>query len=384
MDFRISDDARAVADLCRTFAASHLAPFARERDEQGRFDAAVVRQLGDAGILGGALPTDVGGRAWSKVAYALAMEELGAVDNSWRGFVTVQGSLVGLCLLDHGDATQRREHLPPLAAGTRIYAYALTEPSAGTDVAALSTRAVPDGDGWRISGEKHWITNGGAADFILVFATVDPALKHKGITGFLVRGDAPGLVRRPMEGSELGHRGSNHARLVFDGVRVGPSDVVGGVGKGFRVAMGGLEHGRLGVAAGAVGIQRACLDEAVAFAKSRRQFGQRIGDFQMIQKVVADMHANLEASRLLVMKAAALKDAGLPNQREVSTAKLFATDAAVRAADETILLLGSRGYTSLSPAGRMLRDAKGMQIYEGTSHVQRLIIARDLLGKDEG
>ncbi len=377
-------DQLGIQELVRRFAVERLAPFARERDEQGRFDASVVRELGAAGILGGALPKAYAGQGWSKVSYALAMEELGAVDSSWRGFVTVQGSLVGLCLLDNGSEAQKTEHLPPLARGERIYAYALTEPSAGTDVAALSCHAKPDGDGWRLSGEKHWITNGGAADHILVFATVDPALKHKGITGFLVRADAVGLSRYRMEGAELGHRGSNHARLVFDGVRLERGDVVGGIGNGFKVAMGGLEHGRLGVAAGAVGIQRACLEESIAFARSRRQFGQRIGDFQMIQRVIADMHANCEASRLLVLKAAWLKDEGLANSREVSTAKLFATDAAVKAADETILLLGSRGYTSLSPSGRMLRDAKGMQIYEGTSHVQRLIIARDLLGKDIG
>ncbi len=384
MDFEPTAAELAVQDAARSFAAKVLAPRVRDADERGHFDRSIVPELGRAGFIGCTLPREVGGAGATHVASALMMEELGAVDSSWRGFITVQGALCGLCLNDFASPEQKREHLPRLSRGDAIYACGLTEPQAGTDLAAISTRATPHGTGWRISGEKVWITNGGVADWILLFATVDPALKHRGLTCFLVRGNAPGLRRERMPGREMGHRGSDHARLLLENVEVGPADIVGRPCGGFHVAMGALEHGRLGVAAGAVGIHRACHDISVDFARRRRQFGQRIGDFQLVQGLIADMHANLQASRLLTLRAAWLRDRGRSNAREVSVAKYLAVENAVKAANDTILVLGSRGYTNESPAERHLRDIKGMQIYEGTSLIQRVIIAKDVLGKDQG
>jgi hypothetical protein len=269
-----------------------------------------------------------------------------------------------------------------LVAGSHVWAYALTEPDAGTDVAALSTRASRDGDDYVITGTKHWITNGGVADWIIVFATVDPTKGRDGITGFVVPGDAPGLVRLPMEGHELGHRGSNHALLRFEGVRVPSTAVLGGVGEGYAVAMKGLESGRLSVAAGAVGIQEACLDACLDFVRTRRQFGRRIGDFQLVQQEIAHMHVDLEATRLLTLYAAWWMDQRNIDGACVSVAKYAACEAAVRTADRAVLLHGARGYSSAYPVERHLRDAKGLQIYEGTAHIQQIIIARDLVGKE--
>ncbi|HST87498.1 MAG TPA: acyl-CoA dehydrogenase family protein, partial [Ktedonobacterales bacterium] len=228
-----------------------------------------------------------------------------------------------------------------------------------------------------------WITNGTSADLAIVFATRDPAARHRGICAFLIPTGTPGFARQRMPGEALGHRASDHARITFADCHVPKSALLGEPGEGFKVAMSALDRGRLGVAAGAVGIGQACLDACVEFARTRRQFGQRIGDFQMVQERLADMAADVDAARLLTYRAAWLKDQGRPATRETSLAKLFATEAAARAASEAVLLFGNRGYSNEYPVERFYRDIKGMQIYEGTSYIQRVIIARDLLGKEE-
>lgn len=314
---------------------------------------------------------------------SLVYEELGRVDSSIRGFLAVQVGLVTQCILDWGTQGQMDQWLPLLAAGKAIGCYCLTEPGAGSDVAGLTTRAREDSGSWVLTGEKYWITNGNCADLAIVFATVDPLRRAHGITAFLVPTDTPGFRRAPMAGRELGHRGSDHAVIQLDDVRLPAGAVLGEAGGGFEVAMTALGHGRLGVAAGAVGILQACLDACTSFARERRQFGKRIGDFEMIQAVLADMSADTEAARLLTRRAAWLRDRGERNTQAVSLAKLFATEAAVRAANQAVLLHGGRGYSNDYPVERFLRDSKGLQIYEGTSHIQRIIIARELLGKDE-
>jgi alkylation response protein AidB-like acyl-CoA dehydrogenase len=373
------EEARRVA---RRLADEVVAPAAREADEKREFPRAVIARLAEEGILGAATPEELGGLGWDPMQLAILYEEIGRADQSVRGFLSVHLGLVSQCLLQFGSDAQKRAWLPRLASGDVIGAYALTEREAGSDAAALETRAVKDGDGWRISGEKIWITNALSAGLVVVMATVDPALRHKGVTAFLVRGDAEGLVRVRMPGVELGHRGSEHAVLTFDGVRVGAEDVVAGVGRGFEVAMGGLDHGRLGVAAGAVGLLQACLDATVEFVCARRQFGKRLADFQMVQERVADMACDTDAARLLVARAAWKAIRGEPRTREVSMAKLFATEAACRWSAETVLLHGARGYSNERPVERHFRDAPGLRIYEGTSQIQRIVIARELLGRE--
>ena len=382
MDFELTPAQRAVQEKARRFAQEEVAPLARETDETGAFPLHLVRQMGELGFLAGPVPALYGGSEMDYLSYTLVSEELGRVDSSVRGFLAVHGSLVTLCIRDWGSEAQKQRYLPRLATGEWVGCYCLTEPNAGSDVASMECTAREEGDGFVINGEKIWITNGGLADVALVFASVDRGRRHKGICAFLVETETPGFVREPMPGEELGHRSSDHARIVFDEMRVPKEALLGGVGEGFKVAMTALDHGRLGVAAGAVGLAQACLDASVDFARTRRQFGQRIGDFQMIQASIADMTADVEAARLLVYKAAWLKERDLPSTRATSTAKLFATEIAARAASEAVLIHGGRGYSNEYPVERFYRDIKGLQIYEGSSHIQRIVIARDVIGRE--
>jgi butyryl-CoA dehydrogenase len=369
VNFELGPAELEVQTQARAAAEEIVAPQARMADEAGVFDRDVITGLARRSLLDAGL---------GALAMSLVYEELGRVDSSVRGCVTVQVGLVAHCLDDWGSEAQKAEWLPKLASAAALGCYCMTEPGAGSDVRAVKTRAVRDGREWLIDGEKVWITNGGVADVALVFAAAE-----EGLTAFIVPTATPGFETEPMGARELGHRGSNHARVRLAGVRVPESALLGRPGEGFKVAMGGLGHGRLGVAAGAVGIIQACLDASVSFAGSRRQFGRRIGDFEMIQSALADMAADLAAARLLVREAAWRRDQGEEVSQHVAVAKLFACEAAVRAADQAILIHGSRGYSNEYPVERYWRDAKGMQIYEGTSHIQRIIIARALLGRGE-
>lgn len=382
MDFSLSALQENVQQTARNFSRERVAPLAREMDERGEMPMALVVEMAKLGLLGTALPAEYGGGAGDKVSLALCYEELGRADSSVRGFMTVHSSLVAQCIQSWGSAAQRREYLPKLISAEFIGCYCLTEPNAGSDAASMETIAVADGEGFRLNGEKIWITNGGIAHVAIVFASVDRALRHNGICAWLVPTSSPGFDRKRMPGRELGHRASDHAHIRLENVYVPASAMLGARGDGFRVAMSALDHGRLGVAAGAVGVAQACLDASVAFARERRQFGQRIGDFQMIQAALADMAADVEAARQLTLRAAWMQDAGLKSTRATSIAKLFAVEAAVRAANEAVLLHGGRGYTNEYPVERYLRDIKGLQIYEGTAHIQRIVIARDLIGKE--
>ncbi len=380
MEFALTPGQREIQARARRFAEEEVAPLAREADERGVFPRHLVPRMGALGFLAGPIEPAYGGAGLDYLSFALIYEELGRIDSSIRGFLAVHAGLVSLCIRDRGTEEQRRRYLPRLARGEWIGCYALTEPEAGSDVAGIQTTAREDGDSFVLSGEKIWITNGNIADLALVFATHDPAARHRGLCAFLLETATPGLRREPMPGHELGHRASDHARIVLDGVRVPQANILGEVGEGFQVAMTALDHGRLGVAAGAVGVGQACLDASVAFARARRQFGRRIGDFQMIQATLADMAADIEAARLLVYRAAWMKAEGLRATREVSIAKLFATEAAARAASEAVLIHGGRGYSNEYPVERYYRDIKGLQIYEGTSHIQRIVVARELIG----
>jgi alkylation response protein AidB-like acyl-CoA dehydrogenase len=370
VDFDLGPELLQIQARAREAVQELVEPRARRADEQGNFDRGMVAELGRRGLLDERV---------SALARTLVLEELGRADSSVRGFATVQVELVASALVEWGTEAQRRRWLAGLRAGDVIGCYALTEPEAGSDVRGIQSRARRTDGGWLISGTKHWITNGGVADLALVFAVAP-----EGMTAFCVPTDSPGLERQPMPGLPLGHRASDHARIELQDVRVPDDAVLGEVGGGHRVAMAALGHGRLGVAAGAVGVLQACLDACIDFVRQRRQFGRRIGDFEMVQAALADMAADARAARLLVREAAWLRDQGRDASQAVAVAKLFCTEAALRAADQAILLHGARGYSSEYPVERYWRDAKGMQIYEGTAHVQRIVIARSLIGRDPG
>jgi len=381
----ILPDSDLTGELCafagdvRSFAAAKLAPHARQIDEDRQFRHESVQELAEAALLGGPISAEFGGQDWTPLQLAVAHEEIGAVCGNTRGFLAVHTGLVSQCIEAEGDDAQRSRWLPLLTGGDMIGCFALTEDEAGSDVASLATRADPDGDGYTLHGGKVWITNGGIADLAIVFATVDAAKGRDGITAFLVNTDEAGFGRSPMPGIELGHRGSDHARLKLDGVRVGADSVLGGVGRGFQVAMNGLSAGRLSVAAGAVGIHRAALAAAIEFTNQRVQFGKPIAAFQMVQERIADMTVELMASRALVHRCAARRQTGTETPADLAAAKLYSTEAAARAAEQAVMLHGGRGYSSEYPVERLLRDIQGLRIYEGTTMIQKGILARSVL-----
>jgi len=395
---RAAMSASEVRALAHAFARSEVDPHATQWDRDKALPRALFTRMGALGLLAGPLPVEHGGSGWSNAAFLGVYEELGAVCSSTRGFLAVHTGLVSQCLHDHGTSEQRARWLPKLATGEFVGCYALTEPEAGSDVGSLTTRAERDGDDWVIHGEKVWITNGGIADLAIVFARTGPGEGRKGLTGFVVELPSEGWRAEPLGVEALGHRASDHVRLHFDGLRVPDAQRLGDVGAGFGIAMSALDHGRLGVAAGAVGIARGCLEEAVEHARERRQFGKRIGDFQMVQSDLAEIYAGTEAAAALVERAAQTADAAhlaslgrLPDgvvapdretvTRLTSAAKFFATENAQRAAEKAVLLLGNRGYGDGHRVERHYRDIQGLRIYEGTNHIHRLIIARSLLGR---
>ncbi|HZK76160.1 MAG TPA: acyl-CoA dehydrogenase family protein [Candidatus Kapabacteria bacterium] len=401
MDFTLSKNQLHWQHTARQFAQQRVAPMAREMDESGEMPLALVSEMAALGLLGGTIPKSLGGSEMDHVSLALVYEELGRACSSVRGFMTVHTSLVMQCINAWGSEEQKRTYLSPMARGEVIGCYALTEPEAGSDAASIQTTAEKREQGnYRLNGEKIWITNGNIARIAIVFAkTNSPSYEakrnrrglgggqeeeqtlkpHEQITAFIVRLNNPDIERTRMPGQELGHRASDHAKIVFRDTPVSGDLVLGGEGMGFKVAMSALDHGRLGVAAGALGVHQACLDACISFAKERKQFGKRIADFEMIQSTLAEMKASLDASRLLVYRAAWMKDQGLPTKLETSIAKYFATEAACKAASDAVLLHGGRGYSNEYPVERYYRDIKGLQIYEGTSHIQKIVIARELI-----
>ena len=383
MDFELSPDQQRIQTLARNFADNEVAPLAREADETGVFPAHLIGRMAALGFLGGPIAREYGGAAMDTVSFALVCEELGRADSSVRGLLTVHASLVSGCLEQWGTPEQKRIYLPRLTSGEWIGCYCLTEPDAGSDAANIQTTATADGSDYLLHGEKIWITNGNMAHLAIVFATRDRSARHKGICAFLVETDTAGMSREKMSGVELGHRASDHAHITFENCRLPASALLGELGDGFKVAMSALDRGRLGVAAGAVGIGQACLDACVTWARERRQFGRRLGDFQMVQATIANMAADIAAARLLVYHAAWLVDRGRPATQAASSAKLFATEAAAKAASEAVSLYGNRGYSSEYPVERYYRDIKGLQIYEGASNIQRIILARELIGREQ-
>jgi len=374
MEFELSADQRAIQALARELAEAEVAPFSAEWNREHRFPLDLFGKLGKLGLMGVCVPEELGGAGADFLSYVLVLEELSRADAGVGVTVAVHTSAATLPILRFGTEEQRRALVPPLACGETIGAFALTEAGAGSDPASLTTRAEPDGDGWRITGAKQWTTNGSFAGTFLLFARA-PA----GISCFVLDGGAPGLtVSR--EAEKLGLASSSTVDLVLEGVRVEPDRLLGAEGKGLSIALATLDGGRIGIAAQAVGIAQAAYEVARAYALERRQFGRRIAEFQAIQWKLADMATEIDAARLLTYRAAWLRDRGEPHAEAGAKAKLFASSVARRQTGQALQILGGYGYTTEFPVERYYRDARVTEIYEGTSEIQRLVIARSLLG----
>jgi butyryl-CoA dehydrogenase len=375
IDFELTDEQRLVRDAAREFADREIVPRARDNDRSGRFDTELVAKLAEVGFIGAILPEEYGGRGIDYRTYGLIVEEIGRADSSARTVVSVNTSLVGSAIAKWGSEEQKRRFIPGICSGEAMGCFGLTEPDTGSDAANLGTRAEKIDDGWRLSGQKQWISLGNHAAFALIFAQTDPELGHRGLGAFLVPTDSPGFSSTEIHG-KLGLHASDTAELVLDGVEVGDEALLGEIGDGFKVAMTALDSGRFSVSAGCVGICQGCVDASTAYAKERQQFGRPIAAFQLVQAMIADMVVDTHAARGLVWKAAWLKDTGRPNTLETSVAKLFSTEAAVRSANTAIQVHGGSGYVDDHPVERYLRDARVTTLYEGTSQIQKLIIGR--------
>lgn len=380
MDLELSQEQTAVRRLAAEFCDREVAPYAAAWDRAESVDRGIVKKLGALGFLGLTVPEEYGGSAGDHLAYCLVTEELGRGDSAVRGIVSVSLGLVAKSIAAWGSEEQKHEWLPRLCSGEAVGSFALTEPGTGSDAGNLTTRAVRDGGDYVISGTKMFITNGTWADVVLLFARTDPGTPgHKGVSAFLVPADSPGLTRRAVHG-KLGLRGQATAELVLDGVRVPDSAMIAPEGKGFSVAMSALAKGRMSVAAGCVGIAQAALDAAVRYAGEREQFGKPIAGHQLVQELIADIAVDVAAARLLTWRVADLIDRGLPFATESSVAKLYASEAAVRSANNALQVFGGYGYIDEYPVGKLLRDARVMTLYEGTSQIQKLLIGRALTG----
>jgi butyryl-CoA dehydrogenase len=378
MDLNLTEEQKLIQEKAREFARKELEPIASKLDELGKPPIEQFRKLGELGFLGFMVPEEYGGSKTDTVSYVLVIEELSRACASTGIMVAIQNSLVCQPIALFGTEEQKRRYLPGLASGKAIGAFALTEPEAGSDAASIRTRAVRDGDYYVISGLKHFITNGSIADVVIVFATVDPSLRHKGITAFIVEKGTPGF-RPGREENKMGIRATNTSELIFEECRVPASNRLGQEGEGFKIALMMLDSGRIGVAAQAVGIARRAYEEALKYAKSRQQFGQPIAQFQAIQWMLVDMATRIEAARLLTIKAALKKDAGERYTKEAAMAKLFASETAVWVTDRAIQIHGGYGYMKEYVVERLYRDAKITEIYEGTNEIQRLVIANQIL-----
>jgi butyryl-CoA dehydrogenase len=378
MDLNLSPEQEMMRKMVRDFAQREVAPIAAEIDDKGIVPFENIRKMAQLGLLGLTVSEKYDGSGADAISYAIAIEELAKACASTAIILAVQNSLVCGGIEKFGSDEQKTKYLKPLARGEKLGAFALTEPGAGCDAAAQSTTAVRDGDSYMINGTKHFITNGGFADVIIVFAMTDKAQRSKGISAFLVEKGFKGFSVGKEE-HKMGIRGSNTCELVFTDMRVPAANLMGGEGQGFKIALTMLDAGRIGVAAQAVGIAQAALDASAKYSKERQQFGKPICEFQAIQWMLADMATRIEAARLLTYNAALKKQSGQRYSKEASMAKLFASETAVFVVDRAMQIHGGYGYMKEYPIERYYRDAKITEIYEGTSEVQRMVIARAVL-----
>ncbi|WP_336049215.1 acyl-CoA dehydrogenase family protein [Streptomyces sp. CA2R101] len=374
-----TEEARDLLTLVRELAEREIRPTAAAEEDAGHFPRETFTLLSESGLLSLPYDEEFGGGGQPYEVYLQVLEELAAARLT-VGLGASVHTLACHALAGYGTKEQRAEHLPDMLGGGLIGAYCLSEPSSGSDAASLTTRATREGDTWRLEGTKAWTTHGGVADFYTVLARTGGSGAH-GITAFLVPGDAEGLSAAAPE-RKMGMKGSPTAQLHFDAVRVPDSRRLGDEGQGFAIALSALDSGRLGIAACAVGVAQAALDEALAYTAERQQFGRPIVDFQGLRFMLADMATQIEAGRALYLTAARLRDAGLPFSKEAAMAKLFCTDTAMRVTTDAVQLLGGYGYTLDFPAERYMREAKVLQIVEGTNQIQRMVIARHLAGPE--
>jgi butyryl-CoA dehydrogenase len=386
MDFDLTDDQRMIRDLARDFAVRKVAPKAAELDKTSRWPGEIVSEMAELGLLGMAVPQEYGGAGMDTLSYALAMEEVSAACASCGVIMSVNNSLFCDPLRKFGSEEQKKTVLVPVARGEKLGCFGLTEPMSGSDAQTMATSAEKTSDGWVLRGAKNWITNGPHADWILVFAVTDrggsgsgpdgrPRLKH---TAFLVERNTPGYTQGPPD-HKLGIHAAHSCTVFFDDCAVPDENVLGGVGDGFKVAMATLDGGRIGIACQAIGIARAAFETSAAYAKVRKSFGVPIAEHQAIQFMLADMAVQIDAARLLAHRAAKMKDDGVRHTTESSIAKLYASEMATRVTHKAIQIHGGYGYSTEFPVERHYRDARITEIYEGTSEIQRIVIAANVL-----
>ena len=373
MDFELNEAQRLLKETAADFAKCRIVPVARQNDIDGRFPADIVKEMGELGFYGGVIPEEYGGAGMDYISYAVLMEEISKACSSVRTVLSVQMSLVASTILKWGSEVQKNKYLPRLCSAEWIGCLGLTEPDVGSDAQNIKTFATKTDAAWRLDGQKIWISNGGVAQLALVIAQTDRDNSRR-MAAFLVETDTPGFVSKNMRG-KLGLRSSNTAEIFLAGVEVSDDALMGEVGDGFKVAMSALDNGRYSVAAGCLGIAQGSLEASVAYAKERHTFGKPIAAHQLVQEIIARMVVDIDASRLLVYRAGELKNAGVPNTKETSIAKYFASETAVRCANDAIQIHGGMGYSDEFPVERYMRDARVATIYEGTSQIQKLIIA---------
>lgn len=374
----LTEQQAMVRDMARAFAGNRLRPFAEEWDRTHRFPHEAIAEMGRLGLMGMLVPEEYGGAATDNVTYALALEEIAAGDGSCSTIMSVHNSVGCMPILNYGTEVQKREFLPPLAAGHKIAAFCLTEPQAGSDAGSLKTRAARTDGGYVLNGTKQFVTSGSTAGTAIVFALTSPEAGKRGISAFIVPTDTPGYGVARIE-RKMGQHASDTAQIVFKDMELPESARLGDEGAGYRIALSGLEGGRIGIAAQSVGMARAALDATVRYVNGRETFGQKLGSHQAVAFRVADMATKVEVARQMVLHAASLRDAGLPCLKEASMAKLFASEAAEWVCSSAIQLHGGYGYLEDFPVERIYRDVRVCQIYEGASDIQRLLIARQAL-----
>ena len=379
MDFRLSDEHRVVQAAAADFAAREILPSAAALDHAGEFPREVIGKAAEAGLLGMTIPEAYGGSGLDAVSYVITQEELARASAGVQTIITVNNSLVCDPIFRFGSEAQKRRYLPALASGRSLGCYCLTEPSSGSDAMSLRTAARLEGETWIVNGTKAFVTNAVEADICIVYARSSPEPGAKGLSAFIVEKAFPGIRVGKVE-KKLGIKCSSTAEVVFENARVPRDNLLGETGHGGRIALATLDGGRLGIAAQGVGIARASLDASLAYARERKQFGRSIGEFQAVQWMLADMGTRIEAARLLMYRAAWLRQQGRPHAKEASMAKLFASETAMWAAHKAVQIHGGYGYIQDYPAERYFRDAKITEIYEGTSEIQRLVISRHVLG----